>query len=112
MARVAGPVGGMRIHVTPGTRLIGEMILARLWRRNSRDTRRIGIVCVRQGFVTVAAEDGRMSVRQNELRLGVARKVERRGPERFLRMAEVTSIIVWCCLEFTAVGVGVALGTD
>ena len=65
MARIAGSVRAVRVHVTPGTGLIGEMILAREWRRGSRDVGRIGIVDVRQWIVTVAAQNGRMSVHQD-----------------------------------------------
>ena len=109
MARFAGLVGGMRIGVTSGAGLIGEMILAGRRRRGSRDMSCIGIGHIGQRFVAVGAQHGGMSIDQDEFGLCVARQVERGGPEGFLRMAQVAAIFVGCGLEFTTMRVGVAI---
>jgi hypothetical protein len=112
MAGFAGLFRGMRIGVAAGARLIGEMILAGDRRLGSRDMSRIGVVHIGQGFVTIGAQYGRMSVDENEFRLRVARQVERRGPEGFLGVAQFAPIFVGCGPEFAAVRIGVTIHAD
>ena len=46
VASLTGLFGGMRIHMTPGARLIREMILPGSWRRRPRNMRRARIIHV------------------------------------------------------------------
>ena len=112
VAGLASLFGRMRIGVAPGACLIGEMILAGRRRRCSRDMSCVGVVHAGQGFVAVGAQNGRMSVDQNEFRLGVARQVERGGPEGILGVALFAAIFVGGGPEFAAMGVRMAIDAN
>lgn len=72
MTRFASLLGRMRVHMATGASLIGEMILARGRRRRSRHMRRVRVIHVRQGFMTIGAQHGGVRVRQREFRFRVA----------------------------------------
>ena len=109
VASLAGLFGGMRIHMTPGARLIREMILPGSGRRRPGNMSRARIIHVRQRFMAVRAQHGGVSVNQSEFRLRMARQVERGRPERPLRMAKFTAILVRGRAEFAAMRVRVAI---
>ncbi len=101
MTGLAGLRGSVRIAMTGGAVLIGEVILAGC--RSSGDSFRL---------VTICAEDRDMRSCQNKLRLGVAGETIRGRRECNLRVTGFAAVRVSCSGELSGVYVGVALRTS